>query len=113
MRQRVADLEAEIRDLRNLLAPPMSFPSLKLQRKERRALAAIIATAPKPCHIERVYAAIYDEPRDDPPDINTVHCYVSKCRRALRPHRVTIRNERYIGYSVDAAGLQKLRELAA
>ncbi|MGE0289287.1 MAG: helix-turn-helix domain-containing protein [Bradyrhizobium sp.] len=104
-----ARLRAEVEDLRRLLAggyePPVGWG---LVNAEVRVLRALISRAI--ASKEMLYEALYHD-SDEEPALATVESHVSKLRRKIEPHGISIINERFRGYRLDEAGRQRLSGL--
>ncbi len=111
LRQQVADLEYQVRELKRILSPKYRFPqSLGLTKSQQIALDSILACAPHPATRDRIHAALYFD-RDEAPDSRLIDSLVSRVRRALRPHKISIRSARGIGYSMPQPDAEKLRAM--
>jgi DNA-binding response OmpR family regulator len=111
LRERVAELEGLVRELRALLVPPYAFPDyLDLLPAHRRILAVILAACPHHATKERIYAALYAE-RDEPVDFNVIESHVSRLRTRLKKFGIEISSARYSGYWLDPENQRRLREM--
>ena len=72
MQDRIEELEEEVRQLRELLAPSLGFPrDFRLTPIEEKILSAIYARAPAVVAHERIRAAVYPDP-DAAPETNVI-----------------------------------------
>ncbi len=113
MQDRIEELEEEVRQLRELLAPPLKFPpEMRLSPMQERILSAIYARAPNVVAHERVAVAVYPDP-DMAPETNSVAVLVSILRRKLKPYGIEIKNRWGEGLYLDAASAAALSRLLA
>ena len=103
------ELEIENERLRRLLAPVHLFPArFQLTAYQNRALAVIVAAAPRRVTKERIFEAIYFDALEVP-DIEIVESVVCKTRRKIRPFNIY--NERRLGYFMRADDASALRQM--
>ena len=100
---RIEELEEEVRQLRDLLAPSLGFPrDFRLTPIEEKILSAIYARAPAVVAHERIRAAVYPDP-DTAPETNVIDVRVSSIRRKLKPYGIEIKNRWGEGLYLDRA----------
>lgn len=112
-RDRIEELEEEVRQLRELVAPRVHWaPGLGLSPLDKKVLSVLIAKSPAPVTRDRIMAAVYPDPDSaaGPKTIDTVICRV---RKRLAHHGVHIGSAGYFsGWYIDRenaailAGLQ-------
>ena len=103
LRDRIEELEEEVRQLRDLLAPSLGFPrDFRLTPIEEKILSAIYARAPAVVAHECIRAAVYPDP-DAAPETNVIDVRVSSIRKKLRPYGVEIKNRWGEGLYLDRA----------
>ena len=113
LQDRIEELEEEVRQLRDLLAPPLKFPpEMRLSPMQERILSAIYARAPAVVAHERIRAAVYPDP-DAVPETNSVDRTVSTLRRKLKSYGVEIKNRWGEGLYLDRASAVIIAELLA
>ena len=113
LQDRIEELEEEVRQLRELLAPALKFPpEMRLSPMQERILSAIYARAPAVVAHERVAVAVYPDP-DMAPETNSVAVQVSHLRRKLKPYGVEIKNRWGEGLYLDRASAAIIAGLLA
>ena len=113
LQDRIEELEEEVRQLRELLAPSLGFPrDFRLTPIEEKILSAIYARAPAVVAHERIRAAVYPDP-DTAPETNVIDVRVSSIRRKLKPYGVEIKNRWGEGLYLDRASAAILAGLLA
>lgn len=101
LRERIEELEEQVRQLREALAPRIIWPlEWGLRPFERAILSAIHACAGIATY-ERLVAALWHEERDDPYALLKVHVW--NTRRKLAAIGVDIATVRGIGYRLPPA----------
>jgi len=107
--ERMEELEEEVRQLREQLAPTVTFPAeIGLSPIQTKILSFILARAPNVARKERIHFAVYPDP-DARPDWKTIDVMMVKIRRALARYGVTIgtvHSEGFILADSDAAVLR-------
>ena len=107
-RERIAELEEEIRQLREALTPEIAFPrGLRLTPFEGRLLAFLYARSPNVMSKERIREALYPCDVDGPSD-KVFDVYISNMRKKLRPYDVKIVSTWALGWSIDAPAKRRL-----
>ncbi|HUZ66817.1 MAG TPA: winged helix-turn-helix domain-containing protein [Beijerinckiaceae bacterium] len=90
LRERVDELEEEVRQLREQLVPPLAFPAeWRLTAVESSVLAFLFARSPHPMSKERVLAAVWGHCVDSPSE-KMVDVVVSKLRVKLKDVGIVI-----------------------
>lgn len=111
LRERISELEEEVRQLRALLAPKVSTPGKwRLGPMEKAVFCAIAAGKGDYVSSERIMVVL-DGRRRAPigaPDI-TMRQYVMRLRRKLAPFGIVIESWQYYGYRLSEASLRVLK----
>ena len=110
--QRIEELEIEVSQLRDLLAPQIEWPlELRLTPLERRFLSALFARAPEAMQRERLMAAVYPDPDTAPMD-KIVDQMILRLRRKLTPHGAYVASGgHHGGWYLDARSVAVLNGL--
>lgn len=104
---RIAELEAEVRELRALLKPDMrKFEPWGLTNAEHVILSAIAAGNGACVSRERLHRTVYGRRYVGPVALRS---HVFHLRKKMSPHGVTIFCRSLQGYWIDAAGLKIVR----
>ena len=110
-RERIEELEEEVRQLRELLAPTVALPaSLGLSQSARKVLGALLARSPRTVKKDALMHALYFN-IDDAPEQKIIDVFIHKIRKALRPLGVEIGTDWGIGYFIDAKSAAALHGL--
>ena len=89
-RDRIEELEEEVRQLRELLAPRLAFPpEMRLTPMESKILSAVYIRSPAVVTREFIIAAVYPD-ADRAPVTDSISVTVSKLRGKLRAFGVAL-----------------------
>ena len=104
LRDRVAELEELVGTAE---AVTDKYASLGLSKKARQCLGFVVKRSVAPR--ESMYAALYGSRLEcDSPEIGVLNVWMSKVRKALRPHGIEIKKVHGVGWSMSAADKAKL-----
>jgi DNA-binding response OmpR family regulator len=113
MRERVDELEEEVRQLREQLVPPLAFPAeWRLTANESSVLAFLYARSPYAMSKERVLAAVWGH-CDDCPDDKIVDVVLGKTRAKLRAAGIVIETHWGDGFALPRESRKILAGLLA
>ena len=113
LRERVDELEEQVRQLREQLVPPLAFPAeWRLTANESSVLAFLYARSPHPMSKERVLAAVWGH-CDDCPGEKIVDVVLSKTRAKLRPAGIVIETRWGDGFALPRESRKILAGLIA
>lgn len=103
LRNRIEELEEEIRQLKAAFAPKVGFPlSWKLDEREGAILSALFHA--KGSYITSEALLLLLVRYDDDADESTISVWIGRLRRKVEPLGVTIVTRPLQGYQLDAAG---------
>lgn len=111
MRERIEELEELVRQLKEQLVPPLTFPlQFKLTSSETNLLAFLYARAPHVIPRERINAALW---LDDgvAPYVKIIDVLVCKLRKKLAPFGVDVETSWGVGYRLSASARDRLEQL--
>jgi len=110
LRNRVEELEEEVRQLREQLTPDIQWPHvLGLGRRKQRAiLSCLYQRSPRAMSREQLFQSIW--PIESEAQITVVQVTICQLRRKLEQYGVTICSTNYLGYWIDAQTAATLRD---
>lgn len=105
---RIAELEEELRQLKEAFAPTLDLPdSIPMQRGQRLILQALLARSIFSPTQYRAY--VNGRPGRD--DVRNLSVTVHRIRKVLDPYDIKIKTTPGVGYSMTPENKAKLREL--
>jgi DNA-binding response OmpR family regulator len=98
MNTRIEELEEENRQLRELLAPKLTFPvELALSRKQNTLLAMLFRTSPNTVKNDRIFTVFWGDALA-PPSEHAVKMQIFALRKKLRDCNIVIQTNYGEGY---------------
>lgn len=111
LRDRVDELQEEVRQLREQLVPPLAFPAeWRLTKSESGVLAFLYARSPHAMSKERVLAAVWGE-HEECPGEKIVDVVLSKLRPKLKPAGIVIETRWGDGFALPRTSRALLAQL--
>jgi len=107
LRERVDELEEEVRQLRDMLVPPVAFdPEFQLTASATAILSFLLARSPMPVKRESIFDAIYLS--ENGQDVKIIDVYICKLRAKL-PSGIKISTQWGVGFYLDRESARRLR----
>lgn len=107
LRERIAELEEENRQLKEALKPTLAWPSDIHNAPERIVLSMLLARSPNIVAHDRLMAHAFDVDQAE----QNIRAVVWRLRKKLAPLDIEIKNARGEGYYLDAASAIRARKL--
>lgn len=107
LRGRIAELEEENRQLRELLSPPVQF-RIEIGPIKMRMLGVLYARVDQWVRLNMLFAA--GGWRDEGSE-NLVRQHIFQMRQKLHPLDIRIKSQMWYGYMLDAKNAEKLKAL--
>ena len=110
LEQEVSDLKWEIKRLRRLISPAMSFkPDLRLTPNEIKFLNFLLYRSPKFATSRDIMEALFSDV-DNSPEYNFVNMYTHRVRKKLKSAGIFIETKWGEGIRLDEENAQRLLE---